>query len=168
MLEPRLYPLLETLTRAELDWLAQEVIAGALAGDVPEETPETLQAARSIVSRRTQDSGAHTPARAPPEPPRAFSGEQQIEWAARHVSQRLEQVLMMFQHSIDRLDRLVDTDRASRSLEQPRSGATLVLADRETLDKTDRKQLEGATEGLGLLRDALATWAAEARRGDRT
>lgn len=168
MLEPRLYPLLETLTGAGLDWLAQEVIAGALAGDVPEESPEALQAARSVVFRLRQDSGAQMPARASREHAMAFSGEQQIDWAARHVSQRLEEVLDMFKHSIDSLDELVDADRAGKSLEQPQAGITLVLTDGDAPSKADRKQIAAAMEGLGHLRDTLGSWAADARRGERT
>lgn len=168
MLEPRLYPLLETLTRADLDWLAQEIVSGALAGKVAEESPETLRAARSMVSRRTQDSGVRLPVRPSDEPAEALSADDQIEWAAQHVVERLERMLEMFRHSIDRLEELANGEDAEKSLREAGAGIVLVLGDDQAISKVDRAQLGAAIERLDELRDALGTWAAEARRGEQT
>lgn len=168
MLEPRLYPLLETLTGAGLDWLAQEIISGALAGRVTEESSDTLQAARSIVFRRTQDSGVRVVVKPSEERAEAFSADDQIEWAAQHVVQRLEQMLEMSRHSIDRLDELTQSKEPGKLLQQTGASIVLVLADGEAVSKIDRAQLTAAIEGLSQLRDALGAWAAEARRGEET
>lgn len=167
MLEPRLYPLLETLTRAGLDWLAQEIISGALAGRVTEESPQTLQAARNIVFRRTQDSEVRMLVKHSEERAEAFSADEQIEWAAQHVVQRLEQMLEMFRHSINRLDELTQRRESGKLLGQTRASIVLVLADGEAVSKMDRAQLTAALEGLSQLSDALGVWAAEARRGEQ-
>lgn len=168
MLEPRLYPLLETLTRAGLDWLAQEIVSGALAGRVKEEAPETLHAARRIVFRRSQESASLVQVKSFEERAEAFSGEEQIDWAAQHVAQRLEQVLEMFRHSIDRLDELTQRQRPGERLQHRGVKTVLVLNDGEAVETIDRAQVTAAIEGLGELRDALGAWAAEARRGEQS
>ena len=168
MLEPRLFPLLETLTRADLDWLAQEIISGALAGRVPEESRETLQAARGIVFRRAQDSGALVPRRSSEERAEAFSADEQIEWAAQHVVQRLQQALEMLRDSIDRLDEISQREKQAKHSGSTGANITLVLSDRDSVYKTDRAQLAAALEGLSELRGALGIWAAEALGGEQT
>lgn len=51
MLDPRLFDLLKTLAAADLDWLAEEVIRGVLAGDVPLESEAAVIEARRDVFR---------------------------------------------------------------------------------------------------------------------
>lgn len=167
LLEPRLYPLLETLTRAGLDWLAQEIVSGALAGTVKEEAPETLQAARRIVFRRYQESASLVQVKFFEERAEAFSGEEQIDWAAQHVAQRLEEVLEMFRNSIDRLDELTQRQRPEELLSHRGAKIVLVLTDGDAVETIDRAQVTAAIKGVGELKDALNAWVAEARRGEQ-
>lgn len=170
MLEPRLHPLLETLTRAGLDWLVEEVVAGAPAGSLPPEKPEAVLAARAIVFRARQDAGFAAPAAVAPGRAEAPTGPQQLRWAARHVGERLAQVLEMSRQSLDRLDALVEKDRdkdeAGTNDEEVDARATLVLVDGDEAARATRAQLDGAAKGLDALRVALASWVAETLDGE--
>ena len=53
-LDPRLFPLLEVLAGSGLDWLASEVVTGALAGRVSDEPGELLLLAREAATRVNQ------------------------------------------------------------------------------------------------------------------
>lgn len=82
---------------------------------VKEEPLETLQAARNMVFRRSQESTSLAQLESSEERAEAFSGEDQIDWAAHHVAQRLEQVLEMLRHSINHLDELAQKTEARRA-----------------------------------------------------
>ena len=157
MLDPRLYPLLETLTRSGLDWLAQEVVSGALAGHVAEESPDALAQARSVAFREYQDTRELKPVVASLERATPFSGEEQIAWAIAHIGDRIEQVLKMSLTSVDRLDALADPDGKALGLVQ---GATL-LAMADDLIQVGRSQLAAGVEGLEEFRRAMDSWASD-------
>src|SRR5215204_7404924 len=91
MLDRRLLPLIETLTRSDLDWLALEVINGALAGRAPNEPSEAIIAARSVAFRQKQDAGVQEFTSATEQPGQPFSWQEQIEWAVKHVLERISQ-----------------------------------------------------------------------------
>lgn len=159
MLDPRLYPLLETLTRSDLDWLAQEVMSGALAGHVAEESSDALAQARSVAFREYQDTRELKPVVASLKRATPFSGEEQIAWAIAHVGDRIEQVLKMSLTSVDRLDALVDPD--GKALGPVRGATLLAIVDDEDLIQVGRLQLAAGVEGLDAFRRALDSWASD-------
>ena len=90
VLDARLFPLLETLASAGLDWLAFEIVDGVRRGREPLETEEMLQAVREQVrSRQYSDRmSADLPVMAKP-----IRGDDQIVWAGNHVFSRLDGIL---------------------------------------------------------------------------
>jgi hypothetical protein len=164
LLDPRLLPLIDTLVRADLDWLAQEIVSGALAGHVPEEPVDALLAARSIVFRAKQDAGVREvapPVEAAAEP---FDADEQIAWAASHVGDRLDQLLEMMSLSLERIDAIVVSAEGERALSREIGETTLVLEDGDASTKVDLRQVAAARDGVGQLRAALETWSASVRR----
>jgi hypothetical protein len=163
-LDRRLLPLFETLVRADLDWLAQEIVAGALAGQVLEESPEQLQAARSAVFREKQDVGVREVELSVEADAEPLEGDEQIAWAATHVSDRLEQLLKMTSLSIARVDAIVEGDPGERAFASDGEGTVLVLEDGDRSTKVDARGVAAASEAIDALRAALEAWSVDARR----
>lgn len=106
MIDPRIFPLIETLDGVGLDWLSRDVIASIFDGRPLIETEETLAAVRL-----GSDDGAsgfldlESVAASPSTP---LSGDEQVEMAAALVSERLRGALTMMLESIQRLDQIAD------------------------------------------------------------
>jgi len=161
MLDPRLFDLLKTLAAADLDWLADEVVRGILAGEVQLETEDSVAAARSGVFRARQDGAGLKASDGQAQEALPIEGEAQLDWAIRHVSIRLRDALAMMRASADRLDRLVDaagSDGGARL--QGKVGRTqLVLSSGENvLDEAGPKELSAAQQAVAELKRALEQW----------
>jgi len=162
MLDPRLFPLLETLARANLDWLAQEVMEGAAVGSLPGESAAVLEAARKSVFRDRQELGDHRIEVIALQPSKPLSANEQILWAMSHVSERLEEVLTMIGHSIARLDDIAISRAPSQGAAVDILGGSVGLMDGEAVQTVNTLQIIAATAAVTDLRTALQTWAATA------
>jgi hypothetical protein len=161
MLDRRLLPLIETLTRSDLDWLALEVINGALAGRAPTEPSEAIIAARSVAFRQKQDAGLQEFTSATEQPGQPFSWQEQIEWAVKHVLERISQVISMMSASAERLDAIVE--EGADVIERPKT--ILVLAEADRSSKVSVEELTAAAEAFASLQGALREWADQMRSG---
>lgn len=170
VLNPRLLELIETLVAARLDWLAFELIEGVQAGHPPDEPEEALAAARKSIRSGTQPKAHGEPyaisMEATPIPP-----DEQIEWAAAYVEERLGEALEQLQASIDTLDFLVEgttgqpgeAGALARPKDASKPRAVVVLLDLENDRKSGSDNVAGARENLPALRTALTEWAAQSR-----
>src|SRR5829696_3305975 len=147
MLDRRLLPLIETLTRSDLDWLALEVINGALAGRAPNEPSEAIIAARSVAFRQKQDAGLQEFTSATEQPGQPFSWQEQIEWAVKHVLERISQVISMMSASAERLNAIVE--EGADVIERPKT--ILVLAEADASSKVSVEELTAAAEAFASL-----------------
>ena len=162
-IEPRLLQLFEVLVEAGADWLIFELVEGIGAGSVLEESADDLAKARFLARqdrepRRTAERVAVSPQSHP------IEGDKQIIWAARDLGDRLQNTLDMMEASIERMERLVNGDRAKISLET-RSGVTLSLQVGEGAAKVtvgDRSAAQSAVQDLFA---ALEVWVGEATDG---
>src|ERR1700688_4088418 len=104
ILDARLVPLIETLTATGADWLAFEIIDGLRLGRVKEETLDTLQNTRETL-RAAKRQKRHLEQRAIlPPPAMPILGDEQIEWAAEYVTNRMVDVTIMLQAALDQLE----------------------------------------------------------------
>lgn len=170
MLDPRLLELVETLMAARLDWLAFELIEGIRLGLPPEEPEEALAAARRSIRRNAQPKARGEPevllTEAQPIP-----RDEQIEWAAAYVQERLEAALDQLQASIDTLDIIVEAttepqetqDLPAQTDGKMEQSATVVLLDIEGDRKSSRDDVADARDHIPALRAALAEWTMRAR-----
>lgn len=165
VLDPRLFPLLETLAGTGLGWLAREVVAGALAGHVPEEPRELLLLAREAVLRPRQDEWKPGYPEVEDVLPEPFSGDEQIRWAGTHVLARLTDAIAMMGASMEAVDSVVEKEGAAGFRRKAPVATSLVLADGEERVETSEADLARAIVGLDALRSALETWLAEAGEG---
>lgn len=161
MLDPRLFDLLETLAAANLDWLAEEVIQGVLAGDVPLESEAAVIAARRDVFRERQNSGGFGNLDVPLKHTTLLKGDEQLDWAIGHVVTRLLDALSSMRASTERLDALVaGADQTGwHSKAAAIAGAQLVINDgEEVLGEAERSTIDGAMRAMPSLKEALLQW----------
>lgn len=170
ILDPRLLELIETLVAARLDWLAFELIEGVRAGRPPEESEEALAVARESIRGNAQPKSRGEPQaiskEAKPIPP-----DEQIEWAAAYVEERLDEAIKQLQTSIDSLDFVVEgtierPDKAG-AVAQPTGAseprAVVVMLGLEGDRESSRDDVVGARESFPNLRTALTEWTAQLR-----
>lgn len=170
ILDPRLLELIETLLAARLDWLAFELIEGVQAGHPPEESEEALAAARESIRGNAQPKARGEP-QAVAEEVKPIPPDEQIEWAAAFIEERLGEALAQFQVSIDALDSIVEatTERPDKAgaVAQPTSApeprAVAVLLDIEGDRKSNRNDVASARASLPALRTALTEWTVQLR-----
>ncbi|RWJ39745.1 MAG: hypothetical protein EOR36_25120 [Mesorhizobium sp.] len=170
ILDPRVLELIETLVAARLDWLAFELIEGIRVGRLPDEPEQALAAARQSVR-----SNAQPKARGEPhillEEPKPIPADEQVEWAAAYVEERLDAALEQLQASLETLDFIVDAtierqdpqDVSAQASGKTDQDVTLVLLDLEGDRKSNRDDVSGARDDFPTLRAALAEWTTRAR-----
>lgn len=162
-LDERLFPLLQTLVGANVDWLVFELIDGVGAGIVVEETAEDLASARFFAR---QDREPRRPAErtAISVQSRELEGDEQIVWAARYVAERLQSALLMMDASVERLDSLLIGPRVE-AWSDTQSGVTLRFSDDDAELTVDLEGRLTARAGIQDLLTALDRWAREVTGG---
>lgn len=164
-LDERLFPLLQTLVGANVDWLVFELINGIGAGIVVEETAEDLASAR-LLARQDREPRRPAERKAISVQCRELEGDEQIVWAARYVAERLQSALLMMDASIERLDSLIiDAHVETRADKQ--SGVTLRLLDDGEELTVSLEGRSAAREGVEDLLNALDRWVRDITE-DRT
>ena len=168
ILDARLVPLIETLTATGADWLAFEIIDGLRLGRVKEETLDTLQNTRETL-RAAKRQKRHSEQRAIlPPPAMPILGDEQIEWAAEYVTNRMVDVTIMLQAALDQLEAVLAGAHIADG-EPPAHGRkaeiTLVLHGREGEISVRRSEVAKAIALVPRLEESLRSWAATARRG---
>lgn len=175
ILDTRLLDLIETLVVARLDWLAFELIEGIQAGRPAEEPEEALAAARQSIRSNMQPKARGEP-HATLKEPQSIPADEQIEWAAVYVEERLDEALAQLQASIDALDFIVagttEHPETCEALAQDIGAAgestVSVLLNVDGEHKSGREDVADARDSFPVLRAALAEWTSQARGQIRT
>lgn len=162
--DPRLFPLIETLVGAGADWLAFEVLEGLRLGRVPEEARDSTQVApRAVWVPRPP----HQPPSAPPAPT-PIVGDEQIQWAADYVSKRMTDLVDMLDVTLLQLSAIVFRE-ASRDIHQAADESIGILFEGDSEGPTsDRLGTEQARTMLVKLHEALSVWSTATRTGMAT
>ena len=166
ILDPRLLPFIEVLAELGMDWLAFELVDGVRRGKEPVEDEAALRRARDR-TRRASDvgedkeqfgsaGGAATP----------LLGDDQLEWAARYVDERLRAAFDQIAHSLDALDEIV-AGLDARPSDAPMATTRLVLRGDESAYTVGRAEVDGARVRLSALRVALDAWVLSERSDSR-
>jgi len=164
VLDPRLFDLLETLTRSRLDWLAMEVIDGIRSGRAVEDSPEALAAARKAIGSKAPPRARGEPSASTPAP-RPIEGDAQIEWAANYVGERLQSTLAQLDASLTMLDEIVEGrqgDADSQAAKAP-AESIAVLMDGDMPRKCRREDVAVAQASVHPLIDELYRWSVSVR-----
>lgn len=163
-LDPRLIDLIETLTRARLDWLAFELIEGIQAGRPELESEAALARTRDAIQNDAAPRARGEPGQPSPAP-EPLVGDDQIDWAADYVGERLDTLLAQLDQSIDTLDLIVEggDGQAKIAPYDERIASIVVLSGGEAVRKSRREELEEARTFIPALRAGLEQWSAQAR-----
>ncbi|HEY1580507.1 MAG TPA: hypothetical protein VGF82_25880 [Terracidiphilus sp.] len=168
MIDPRLLPLIETLIAADADWLAFEILDGISFGRVVEETREDLQSTRLAVRtakhqrRRSEERAVPPPAATP------LVGDEQIDWAAKHIADRLSDAVSMLGVTLDRLNQIVSSTEESQATTSDRTSTRevdLVMREEGEGPVLRSAQVDDANAAIPKLREALSNWANSTKIG---
>jgi hypothetical protein len=165
MLDQRIFDLLNTLSAAGVDWLAQEVVEGLLKGHVAEEPVGILRAVRAQTSRQYQDSWGVDYAASEQSSSRPIPAELHVDWAAAFVSRRLEETIALMSLAADRLDTIINGPEPRKSVEA-RIETRLARSDIPDDEGITRSRIEQARHGISALRVALEAWCGSPINGD--
>lgn len=165
MLDQRIFDLLDTLSAAGMDWLAQEVIEGLLQGQVAEEPVGILRAARAQASRQHQDTWGVDYATTEQGSSRPISTELHVDWAAAYVSRRLDETITLMSLAAERVDTIIDGPEPRKSVEA-RIETRLARSDIPDDEGITRSRIEQARHGVSALRVALEAWCGSPINGD--
>lgn len=163
-LDPRLLDLLDTLVAARLDWLVFELMDGIRSGRRMAEPPAVLAEVRRSV--RSDGRPAEREASASLDQGSVpIQGDEQIEWAASYVADRLDTIIAELKEAMDNLDSIRGSSgRLPDALQDGAAGAPLVIVlDDEEPRKAERDGLNIARNALPQLRTRVMAWSAEVR-----
>ena len=164
ILDPRLLPLVEVLAKVGMDWLAFELVEGVRRGDESTEGRSTLRRARDR-AKRTSDAVENTERFASPAGPATpLLSDDQLEWAAGYVDERLRAAFDHMARSLDALDEIIGGGEA-RPSGAPTVTTRLVLRNDDRAGTVGRVEIEGARARLSTLRGALDAWLLNERTG---
>jgi tetrahydromethanopterin S-methyltransferase subunit B len=138
------------------------------AGLPPEETAEALSRARESIRSNTKPQPYREETAVIAET-KQIPPNEQIEWAAAYVEDRLDELLKQLEASIETLDFIVEEtnelpDRAGVQREAGARfapGSVVVLLDKEELRKSGRDEVVSARENFSSLRTALKEWTGQ-------
>lgn len=160
-IDPRITPLVETLIASGADLIAVELLIAIQRGLVEEDSEDELRQAREAVGhfREGNHQREFRPTREAKV--RHLTGEEQIEFAAEYVVERLARELELTDASLESLNKIANgiENEPLRGKSDP-SPVTLRWRDSERT--LDRKQLEIGRSQLTALREALSTWSISA------
>ena len=166
ILDPRLLPFIEVLAELGMDWLAFELVDGVRRGKEPVEDEAALRRARDR-TRRASDAGEDKEQfGSPGGAATPLLGDDQLEWAARYVDERLRAALDQIAHSLDALDEIV-AGLDARPSDAPMATTRLVLRGDESAYTVGRAEVDGARVRLSALRVALDAWVLSERSDSR-
>jgi hypothetical protein len=144
-----------------MDWLAFELIEAIQTGHTPTETPDTLAVTRRKVREDDQPKATGEPKLVSQEP-QPIEGDDQIDWAAKYVAERLSATLAYLTQSIENLDAIAGGD-VPAAMSEDAGEPLVVLADGEVQRKAGRAEVDAAIAALPQLRHSLAAWSAQVR-----
>ncbi len=160
ILDRRLIPFIEMLTELGLDWLAFELVDGVRRGREPEESTEALMLARLRVrSGKVEIVEREQVASVDAEP---LLGDDQLDWAAHYVDERLTETLAEMSASLENIDGIVEPS-LPEEIADGHPTPTIILLVGDDDRKVGRAQVKEAQAQLPKLREALSSWLASTR-----
>ena len=161
-IDPRLTPLVETLIASGADSIAVEVLIAIQRGLVEEDSEDELRQAREAVGNFREGSQQREFRPTREAKVRHLTGEEQIEFAADYVIERLARELQMTDASLENLTKIANgVENEPLKGKSDLSPVTLRWGDSE--HDLGREQLEIGRAQLTALREALSTWSLSAR-----
>jgi len=166
-IDPRLIELVDTLVAAGADWLAFEILDGIRFGKPGEEFDNRdREMHRSLRSWKDKKSSEPEPRkREAVEKP--IEGDDQIEFAASYVVDRITEAIEMTNMSLDNLNRISAKSSENLSEVEPGSQAAITLGMEDSTFRFTPDQAEQLRRLLPELRSSLSEWSIRVRQKER-
>jgi hypothetical protein len=168
VIDARLLPLIETLAGAGADWLAFELFDGIHLGRTPEDSDEETHRARLAVrefrkeEHLPEEPDLRTTAATP------IVGDEQIDWAAAYVVDRISDSIGMLEASLNNLESIASKGGDSRLISDGESlqsqGVVAIRMERDEI-VIRRTQIDKGIANLSALKAALSSWAESVKAG---
>jgi len=161
-IDPRLIELVDTLVAAGADWLAFEIVDGVRSGKPRDESDnDDREMHRSLRSWKDDKSPATRKREAVMKP---IEGDDQIEFAASYVADRITDAIEMTRTSLENLNRI--SAKNARDIDLgPQTAITLGLENSEFRFTPD--WAEPLRHLLPELRTSLSEWSVRVRQKER-
>lgn len=166
-IDPRLIELVDTLVAAGADWLAFEIFDEIRSGKPGEESdnrdPEMHGGLRSWKDDKSSAPGP----RKGDAVMKPIEGDDQIEFAASYVVDRITEAIEMTRMSLDNLNRISTKSSENSSEVDPRPQTAITLGLEDSEFRFTRDQAEQLRRLLPELRTALSEWSIRVRQRER-
>ena len=166
-IDPRLIELIDTLVAAGADWLAFEILDEIRSGR-PGREPDNRDREMHVRLRSLKDDKS-------PEPETRkgdavmipIEGDDQIEFAAAYVADRITEAIEMTEKSIDNLNRISTRSSENSGNVDPRQQTSVTLGLEDSEFRFTRDQSEQLRRLFPELRTSLSEWSVRVRRKER-
>ena len=167
----RLLPLIETLVGSGADWLAFEILDGVRSGRPAEHSEEEVREAYEAVRsfRRNETPPPELKIRETAEEP--LAGDEQIDFAARYVIDRISEAIAMENASLQQLNRIAIASQLNANSEAEEASPERSTSINTRLEGTDifwnQYQAEEAISRLPELKKVLLEWGQSIRSNEQ-
>lgn len=159
-IDPRLIELIDTLVAAGADWLAFEILDGIRSGRPGEESDNDDVEMRDALRSWKEDKSAGPRTRKREAAMKAIEGDDQIEFAASYVADRITEAIEMTRMSLENLNRI-----SAKNPDEVQAEQTAITLGVENSDfRFTKDQAEQLRHLLPELRTALSEWSVRVRR----
>jgi hypothetical protein len=167
VIDPRLIELIDTLVASGADWLAFEILDGIRSGTPIEESNNRDRESHHELRSWKDDRSSEPRTRIRETVMKPIYGDDQIEFAAGYVADRITEAIEMTTMSLENLNRISaeSTEGAAEINPKSRTAITLGLEDSEFHFTGD--QAEKLRNLLPELRTSLLEWSARVRQKER-
>jgi hypothetical protein len=166
-IDPRLIELVDTLVAAGADWLAFEIFDGIRSGRPGEESDNRdREMHRGLRSWKDETSSAPG-TRVGETVMKPIEGDDQIEFAARYVVDRITEAIEMTSVSLDNLNRISAKSSESASEVDLGSQTAITLGLEDSEFRFTQDQAEQSRRLLPELRTSLSEWSVRVRQKER-
>jgi hypothetical protein len=155
-IDSSILPIIKILLDNSMDWLAVEVIETIHQGYFPAVTEDSLDKVRMIAMKQERSQQQEIVERGIPQP---TEDDNQLRWAVEYILDRLTFAIESLKLSIDNLEEIgCPRDGEDIRYDSNQRPMTLVLLENEKKYVVSARELEEASRGLQILRDALNSW----------
>jgi len=166
-IDPRLIELVDTLVAAGADWLAFEILDGIRSGQPEEESDNRDRGMHRSLRSWKEDKSSEPETRKREAVAKPIEGDDQIEFAASYVLDRITSAIEMTSMSLDNLNRISANSSENPSEVDPRPQAAITLGLEDSNFRFTQDHAEQLRGLLPELRSSLSEWSLRVRQKER-
>jgi hypothetical protein len=166
-IDPRLIELVDTLVAAGADWLAFEILDGIRSGRPGEESGTRDREMHRSLRSWKDDKSSEPEARKGEAVVKPIEGDDQIEFAASYVVDRISEAIEMTSMSLDNLNRISTKSSENPSEVDPGPQADMTLGLEDSEFRFTQEQARQLRRLLPELRSSLSEWSIRVRQKER-